>query len=470
MQGKQTLSESLFIYNLSIESFVPEKHILRKINEIVDLSFIRNLTKNKYCSDNGRPSIDPELFFRLMIIKYTYGIESERRLCEDTHSHMGYRWFCQLSMQDDVPHHSSLSKIRERLGEDIIEQFFDEIVFQCRKKGLVSGKRIITDGTLIKANASINSLEATNLKERYTEIVNEKKHKNSPDQKCVKRKVSNDTHISRTDPESTLAYKKGAARDLKYKGHFSIDSENGIILDPFISTGADHESKYYINRLDTIQKKYDISISEAVADRGYGTGEIISELFNRNIQPLIPLFHHTSGSAMPEGFRYDPEINAIQCPSGNLLQAVGKKDTYKRQRYIIRDKQCIECKLDCKANVLKRPGKPRIIQRSQYQDNFDKINAQVDTPYFKHASRERFYKIEGVFSQAKRLHGLGKAHFRGRNKVQMQSFFTASIMNIKKMVKLTKKYPKLENSIAVFQHILGFFDIKINPLTPVFVY
>ena len=112
MQGKQTLSESLFMYNLSIESFVPEKYILRKINEIVDLSFIRNLTKNKYCSNNGRPSIDPELFFRLMIIKYTYGLESERRLCEDAHSHMGYRWFCQLSMQDDVPHHSSLSKIR----------------------------------------------------------------------------------------------------------------------------------------------------------------------------------------------------------------------------------------------------------------------------------------------------------------------------------------------------------------------
>ena len=103
-----------------------------------------------------------------------------------------------------------------------------------------------------------------------------------------------------------------------------------------------------------------------MADRGYGTGEIISELFNRNIQPLIPLFHHTSGSAMPEGFRYDPEINAIQCPSGKLLQAVGKKDTYKRQRYIIKDKQCIECKLNCKANVLKRAGNPRIIQRSQY--------------------------------------------------------------------------------------------------------
>ena len=131
MQGKQVLKESLFVYNLSIETFVPENHILRKINQIVDLSFVRELTQDKYCSNNGRTSIDPELFFRLMIIKYIYGIESERRLCEDAHSHMGYRWFCRLNMQDSVPHHSSLTKIRDRLGEDTIVQFFDCIVKQC---------------------------------------------------------------------------------------------------------------------------------------------------------------------------------------------------------------------------------------------------------------------------------------------------------------------------------------------------
>ena len=227
-----------------------------------------------------------------MIIKYIYGIESERRLCEDAHSHMGYRWFCQLSMQDVVPHHSSLSKIRERLGEAIIEQFFDHIVSQCSQHGLVNGKRIITDGTLIQANASINSMTATDLRTQHTEILNEKDHRRHPDQKPIKRKLSNKTHLSRTDPDSTLAYKKGTVQGLKYKGHFSIDAQNGIILDPFISTGADHEAKHYLNRLDTIQEKYDMTIGEAVADRGYGTGTIISELCKRNIRPLIPLFHH----------------------------------------------------------------------------------------------------------------------------------------------------------------------------------
>ena len=468
MQGKQTLNESLFTYNLSIDSFVPETHILRKINKIVDLSFIRELTKNKYCSDNGRPSIDPELFFRLMIIKYIYGIESERRLCEDAHSHMGYRWFCQLSMQDVVPHHSSLSKIRERLGEAVIEQFFDHIVSQCRQHGLVNGKRIITDGTLIQANASINSMTATDLRTQHTEILNKKDYRRNPDQKPIKRKLSNKTHLSSTDPDSTLAYKKGTVQSLKYKGHFSIDAQNGIILDPFISTGADHEAKHYLNRLDTIQEKYDMTIGEAVADRGYGTGTIISELCKRNIRPLIPLFHHSSGSAMPDGFRHDPTTNTIECPAGNRLEAVGKKDNYVRQRYIIRNGQCMDCKVECTANILKRTGHPRIIQRSQHQDYFDRINSQVNTAYFKSAARERFYKIEGVFSEAKRLHGFRNAQFRGRKKVQIQSFFTASILNIKKMIKLVGKQPKCVTSIHIFQQIFQIISITLHRMTPVF--
>jgi transposase len=219
MQGKQVLKESLFVYNLSIEIFVPENHILRKVNQIIDLSFICELTQDKYGSNNGRTSIDPELFFRLMIIKYIYGIESERRLCEDAHSHMGYRWFCRLSMEDAVPHHSSLTKIRDRLGEDTIEQFFDCIVQQCCQHGLVKGKRMITDGTLIKANASINSLEAINMIERHQEDVREKSDRNEPNQKRIQRKLSNKTHLSRTDPESTLAYKNGCSNGLKYKGH-----------------------------------------------------------------------------------------------------------------------------------------------------------------------------------------------------------------------------------------------------------
>ena len=472
MQGKQVLNETLFVYNLSIETFVPENHILRKINQIVDLSFVRELTQDKYCSNNGRTSIDPELFFRLMIIKYIYGIESERRLCEDAHSHMGYRWFCRLSMQDSVPHHSSLTKIRDRLGEEPIEQFFDCIVKQCCQHGLVKGKRIITDGTLIKANASINSLEAINMIERHQEKVREKSDRNEPNQKRVQPKLSNKTHQSRTDPESTLAYKNGCSNGLKYKGHFSIDAEYGIILDPFISTGADHESKHYLNRLETIQHKHDITIEESVADRGYGTGTIISTLFERNIRPLIPLFHHSSGSAMPAGFIYDPTTDTIQCPTGNKLIATGKKDRYQRQRYKIKDASCLSCNAlsQCGANFLKQKNKPRYVQLSDFQSDYNTINNHMKTPYFKAAIRERFYKIEGLFSEAKRLHGFQRAQFRGRKKMQIQAFFTASVLNIKKLVKFMSLNPSILDPITLIFFIFQRLTRYLAYLRPIFIH
>jgi len=472
MQGKQTLNESLFVYNLNIETFVPETHILRKIHQIIDLSFIRNLTKEKYCLDNGRPSVDPELFFRMMLLKYLYNIDSERRLCEDTHSHMGYRWFCRLSIQDPVPHHSTLTKIRDRLGEEVIESFFDEIVDQCRQHGLVHGKRIITDGTLIKANAALNSLEATNLRDHHMEILREKEYRNNPDQKRVTRKLSNKTHLSRTDPDSTLAYKQGTPKGLKYKGHFSIDAAHGIILDPFISTGADHEAKHYIDRLETIEKKYEIKIEEAVADRGYGSGRIISALYDRNIRPLIPLFHHSSGSSMPKWFEYDKESDTIKCPTGNTLVPVGNKDTYNRQWYIIKGDDCLNCKEPwlCTARHIPTQNKPRFIQRSQYQDYFDRIIKEEKTKYFRQAVRERFYKVEGIFSEAKRLHGFSKAQFRGRKKVQMQAFFTASVLNIKKLVKLAGKYPKMSPKVAIIEKISRLFSFQLTIFQPKFVY
>jgi transposase len=441
MQGHQKLKESLFIYNINLDNYVPQSHILRKINKIVDLSFIRELTKNKYCTDNGRPSIDPELFFRLMIVKYLYGIESERRLCEDIQLHMGYRWFCQLSLEDSVPHHSSLTKIRTRLGDSLIEEFFDQIVSQCRDHGLVKGTRIITDGTIIEANASLNSLEANDPLVRLIEENNENEHRSNPDGKIINRKLSNKTHTSRTDPDSSLAYKTGTPRVLKYKGHYSIDSEYSIILDPFISTGADHETTHYIDRLDYIQKKFHLNYTEAVADRGYGTGNVLTALHKRNISALIPLFHRETGASLPDGFSYDSTTNSMKCPNGEDLIPSGKKDSSRRQRYKVKGDVCVQCKLShlCTARYIHSKKTPRFVQRSDFQTYYDLIRRKMNTPYFKAASRERFYKIEGLFSQAKRIHKLKRAQFRGRSNMQIQSYFTAAVLNIKKLVEIVGK-------------------------------
>lgn len=227
MQGINHYQPQLFVY-VDLEKLIPQKHILRKLDKIFDLSFVRELTTEYYCNDNGRPSIDPELFFRMILIGYIFGIKHDRRLCEDITCNIAYRWYCKLNLDDNIPDHSSLSKIRDRYGYEVFEKFFDKVVEECRVNGLVKGERIITDGSLIEANASIDSMVAKDENIANAELQALKERK--PTEAMPKRKITNETHISKSDPDSSLAKKEGTARALRYKVHSTIDADSRVIL------------------------------------------------------------------------------------------------------------------------------------------------------------------------------------------------------------------------------------------------
>src|SRR5215210_1441722 len=145
--------------SIDLESFVAADHYLRRIDGVLDLSFIRELTAARYADGQGRPSIDPEVYFRMQLVAYFNGITKDRRLCEEVHDNLAYRWFCRLSLADDVPDHSSLTRIRDRLGEEVFATVFRQIVALCRKKGLVHEEcRVMTDATLIAADAATMSM------------------------------------------------------------------------------------------------------------------------------------------------------------------------------------------------------------------------------------------------------------------------------------------------------------------------
>src|SRR3954469_21850450 len=158
MQGVHAFDPKTKV-SIDLDSFVAEDHFLRQIDRILDLSFVRELTAARYADGKGRPSIDPEVFFRMQLVAYFNGITKDRRLCEEVRYHLAYRWFCRLSLEDEIPEHSSLTRIRDRLGEEIFEKVFRKIVAQCQQKGLVNERcRVMTDATLIAADASLNSL------------------------------------------------------------------------------------------------------------------------------------------------------------------------------------------------------------------------------------------------------------------------------------------------------------------------
>ena len=224
--------------SIDLESFVAEDHFLRRIDRVLDLSFVRELTAPRYADEQGRPSIDPEVYFRMQLVAYFYGITKDRRLCEEVRYNLAYRWFCRLSLDDDVPDHSSLTRIRDRLGEEVFEAVFRRIVAQCQQKGLVKDPcRVMTDATLIAADASLDSLVHNDPEQAQIEAESQRRRRGMLDP-SANRRVSNQTHRSRTDPEATLAQKQGTPSQLKYKVHQTIDADSRVILDTEVTTGG----------------------------------------------------------------------------------------------------------------------------------------------------------------------------------------------------------------------------------------
>lgn len=241
MQGRQSSHEDRPV-TITLGALVPPTHVLRRVDRVLDLRFIYEFTRELYCAENGRPSIDPVLFFGMQLIGYLYGIRSERRLCEEIHLNLAYRWFCRLNVDEEVPDHSSLTRIRDRFGLKTYQAIFERMVDGLKGKGLVTGKQVMADATLIEADASINSLQErveSDPQARALKLYERQYHDFKVGAKT--RQVSNQTHVSASDPDATLVARPGTYRKLYYKAHTILDAASRVILDCHVTTGARQE-------------------------------------------------------------------------------------------------------------------------------------------------------------------------------------------------------------------------------------
>lgn len=432
MIGHQEYQPKLFS-TVDMESLIPPNHLLRKIDKALDLSFIREMAAPLYCVDNGRPSIDPVLFFRIYLIIFLYGIESDRQACEEIQYNLAYRWFCRLALEDRVPDHSSLTKIRNRLGEETFKNIFDRIIKTCIDKNLVKGSKIMMDGSIIKADAALKSMV-----DRPKE--GGKLDDLTPPKYIKDRKLGNKNQISKTDPDSTLAGKKGEPKKLAFKIHDTIDRESRIIIDAYVTTGADLEGKVMMDRVDHLEKTYDFKVEEITADRGYGYGENLQALQDRNINSFVPRFHSDAGDRVnrdSEGFSFDKNKDCYTCPKGHdLFPIEGSTPDYKRYR--IKGGLCSKCPLreTCLTLPSMKKRGSKHIEVSIYHEAIKKAAEMEKTDEFKKVRGERQWKMEGVFAEAKDNHGLSRARYRGRAKMQIQAYMIATVQNLKRLVNL----------------------------------
>jgi transposase len=422
---------------IDLESFVEQDHLLRKIDRVLDTAFVRDSTAACYADGLGRPSVDPEVYFRMELVAYLYGIASERQLCEDVYYNLAYRWFCRLSLADVVPDHSSLTRIRDRLGEEVFASVFRQIVALCRKKGLVHDEcRVMTDATLIAADAALDSLvhnEPEQARQEAEALSGRTKAVDLP----ASRTISNQTHTSRTDPDATLAQKRGTPRQLKYKVHQTIDADSRIILDTQVTTGARHDNQPYLTQLQRVREQHPIAIREATADRGYGSAAIIRKLQQQGIATYIPLWSGRVGNSkyLASGMVYEREHDRFRCPQGKYLNAnLAICDNHKR--YASASADCCNCPqlFTCPAEARKSMPYHRYVRRNLDQDLFEEVQARMREPTFGEKLSERMWKMEGLFAEAKQNHNLSRAKYRGLPKVQIQAYLSAIVQNLKRLV------------------------------------
>ncbi len=443
MMGQHARSESLFYY-FKLDDYIPKNHLLRLIDEHVSFAFVRERLKDSY-SDTGRPSIDPELLLRILLIGYLYGITSERKLVEELRMHLAWRWFTGLGFDQEIPHHSTFSKNRHgRFQESkLFEQLFEQIVKQCMEVGLVGGDNLSVDGSFVEANAAKESripreqlAEAAQVKQTLRQYLSELEEQNP-----VEEPVHEQEQVSTTDPDSTYATKGGTPARLGYYDNYLVDNASCVIVGVQGTAARMSQetvaAQEMITRFAQWQGRGPASV---VADATYGNGEFLHWLMERDITPYM----RTRDSALrknsplygPERFTYLPESNTYLCPAGQPLNFVGLNVRNRTHAYIGNRKRCGACsqKVQCTT------GQYKYLAIHIHEPARQRARDLLNTPEFASAQRQR-KKVEALFAELKNQIGLRRLRLRRMKFVREQFFLAAAAQNIIRLVRFLSKTP-----------------------------
>jgi transposase len=437
MMGRQTRSESLFYY-FRLEDQVPEHDLLRLIDRHVSFDFVREKLRETY-SETGRPSIDPEVLLRILLIGYLYGITSERKLIEELRMHLAWRWFTGLGFDQEIPHHSTFSKNRHgRFQESqLFQQLFEEIVQQCMKVGLVKGEHLSVDGSFIQANASNASRvlrdqlqDAAQVNHRVREYLSELEKVNGSGEPPTHQQ----DRVSTTDPDATYASKGCMAASLGYFDNYLVDNHSCVIVDVQASAARlSQESVAARDMITRFTERRGGPPQTLAADTTYGNGEMLDWLEQHGIAGHIPVKEcplGKSGLYSVEQFTYRPENNSYLCPEGKQLTYVGINPRNRTHLYASTPKRC----RDCSQKAQCTRGKTRILQIHIHEGARQRARERAKTPEFDIALRAR-KKVEALFAELKNQIGLRRLRLRRMRFIREQFFLAASAQNLKRLVR-----------------------------------
>ena len=460
MMGRREVGQGQFLYSFDLDKVVPPDHLVGQIDSVLDLDWVhKELTP--YYSHTGRPSIDPVLMIRMLIVGYVFAIRSERQLCSEVQVNLAYRWFCKLGIEDGVPNHSVFSRARhERFREsDALRRVFEGVVAKCIAAGLVGGEALSVDASLIKADVDKKRRmpgdqpitwpkpeDASRAVREYLTALDAARNdeENGDDGDGLsgggnRRKPPKE--VSLTDPQAAWVTRKGIDPLFAYDANYLIDNKAGIIVDAE-GTRANRIAEMAVTEtmIERVKDRFGLRPRRLAGDTAYGAVRMLKWLVDRRIAPHIPVWDRSArsdGTFSRADFVFDRSRNIYICPGGKLLRTTGTVIEGSTLRYRASKRDCDICALKPRCS----PNTPmRQIPRDLHEDARDVARALAKTEAYEKSRRER-KKVEMRFAHMKRIFKLDRLRLRGLSGAKDEVLLTATAQNLRRLVKFLCRPP-----------------------------
>jgi transposase len=474
MMGRQDRDQGQLFYEFNLDEVIPKEHLLRRMNVFVTgvLADLHQRLRPFY-SEIGRPSVDPELMIRMLIVGYCYGIRHERRLCEEVKLHLAYRWFCKLDLGDRVPHHSTFSINRlERFREsDILRHIFESVVAACMANGLVKGEGFAVDASVMEANASryhgkapdeLDWTDVQRQKRAVAEYLAAVEAEARSQEARSQAEIDGDNRdgsdhggnsrpdrkppkvISPSDPSSAWTAKANKRVLFGYGLNYLIDVEHAIIVDVEATPARTYDEVAATRTMiERTRRRFRLIPKRLAADTAYGIGRFLAFVTGAGIIPHIPVWDKSrrdDGTFSRSEFKFDSKRNVYICPAGATLTTSGRVNSDHAIRYFASVPRCRECPLKqrCCPNMPSR----RIV-RDVNEAARDIARRKMQTKAFL-KSRDQRKRVEMRFAHLKTHHGFERMRLRGLSGARDEFHLAAIVQNLKTMaLRLLGPPPKL---------------------------
>lgn len=453
MMGRLEAGQGQLFYDLCLEKLVPGDHPVRKLGAVLDLSWVsRELSP--YYSHTGRPSVDPELMIRMLLVGYVFAIRSERQLCLEVQVNLAYRWFCGLGLEDAIPNHSVFSRARhERFREaDVLRRVFECVVGTCIEKGLVDGVSFSLDASHIRADVNqvkrvpgdrVDALpdrrRASRAVREYLDSLDREEAAEGGDDGDRRNKPP--TALSLTDPQASWVAKRNIRAFFAYDANYLIDNKLGIIVDAE-GTRANRieENRVAVAMVERVADRFALTPKRLAADTAYGSGKTLRSLTDRGIEPHIPVWDKSTradGTFSRSDFTFDAAHDSYSCPGGKTLKTTGRVHEGRTLYYRARNPDCRACPLKPRC-CPKAPS--RRIPRDIDEDVRDHVRALAHTKLFGRSRDER-KKVEMAFAHLKRILKLDRLRLRGLSGARDEILLAATAQNLRKLIRYAGPAP-----------------------------